>query len=132
TTSGLLSFTISFLIKHPEVVARAQEEVDRVLGTDTLVLSPYQPVQRLTYVNQILSETLRLWPTVAGFTRYPYEDARVGPYLMPKGSSITALTIMLHRDPSVWGADAEEYNPDHFRPETRSQLSANAVKPLCS
>jgi cytochrome P450/NADPH-cytochrome P450 reductase len=132
TTSGLLSFTISFLIKHPEVVARAQEEVDRVLGTDTSVLPTYQQVQGLTYVNQILSETLRLWPTVAGFTRYPYSDTMVGPYLMPKGSSITALTIMLHRDPSVWGADAEEYNPDHFRPETRSQLPANAFKPFGS
>ena len=67
----------------------------------------------------------------AGFTRYLYEDARVGPYLMP-GSSITALTIMLHRDRSVWGDDAEEYNPDHFRPETRSQLPPNAFKPFGS
>jgi cytochrome P450 / NADPH-cytochrome P450 reductase len=132
TTSGLLSFAISFLIKHPEVVARAQEEVDRVLGTDTSVLPTYQQVLGLTYINQILSETLRLWPTVAGFTRYPYQDAMVGPYLMPKGSSITALTIMLHRDRSVWGADAEEYNPDHFRPETRSQLPPNAFKPFGS
>ena len=132
TTSGLLSFTISFLIKHPEVVARAQEEVDRVLGTDTSLLPTYQQVQGLTYINQILSETLRLWPTVAAFTRYPYQDAMVGPYLMPKGSSITGLTIMLHRDPSVWGADAEEYNPDHFRPETRSQIPPNAFKPFGS
>ena len=91
TTSGLLSFAISFLIKHPEVVARAQEEVDRVLGTDTSLLPTYQQVQGLTYVNQILSETLRLWPTVAAFTRYPYQDATVGPYLMPQG-------ILDHRD----------------------------------
>ena len=132
TTSGLLSFAISFLIKHPDVVARAQEEVDRVLGTDTSLLPTYQQVQGLTYVNQILSETLRLWPTVAAFTRYPYQDAMVGPYLMPKGSSITGLTIMLHRDPSVWGDDAEEFNPDHFRPETRSQLPPNAFKPFGS
>ncbi|HET9301963.1 MAG TPA: cytochrome P450, partial [Propionibacteriaceae bacterium] len=45
TTSGLLSFAISYLIKHPEVVARAQEEVDRVLGTDTSVLPTYQQIQ---------------------------------------------------------------------------------------
>ena len=45
TTSGLLSFTISFLIKHPEVVARAQEEVDQVLGTDTSALPTYQQIQ---------------------------------------------------------------------------------------
>ena len=132
TTSGLLSFAISFLIKHPDVVARAQGEVDRVLGTDISVLPTYQQIQGLTYVNQILNETLRLWPTVAAFTRYPYEDARVGPYLMPKGSSITGVTIMLHRDPSVWGTDAEEFNPDHFRPETRSQIPPNAFKPFGS
>ena len=103
TTSGLLSFAISYLLKHPEVVARAQEEVDRVLGTDTSILPSYQQVQGLTYITQILNETLRLWPTAAAFTRYPYEDALVGGYLLPKGSSITALTIMLHRDPDDLG-----------------------------
>ena len=132
TTSGLLSFAISYLIKNPDVVARAQEEVDRVLGTDTSVLPTYQQIQGLTYVTQILNETLRLWPTAAAFTRYPYEDALVGGYLLPKGSSITALTIMLHRDKSIWGDDAEDFNPDHFRPETRASLPANAYKPFGS
>jgi cytochrome P450 / NADPH-cytochrome P450 reductase len=132
TTSGLLSFAISYLIKHSDVVARAQEEVDRVLGTDTSVLPTFQQIQALTYVTQIRNETLRLWPTAAAFTRYPYKDALVGGYLMPKGSSITALTIMLHRDKSTWGDDAEEFNPDHFRPETRASLPANAYKPFGS
>jgi cytochrome P450 / NADPH-cytochrome P450 reductase len=132
TTSGLLSFAISYLIKNPEIVASAQEEVDRVLGTDTSVLPTFQQIQGLTYVTQILNETLRLWPTAAAFTRYPYEDAMVGGYLMPKGASITALTIMLHRDRQTWGEDAEEFNPDHFRPETRASLPANAYKPFGS
>jgi cytochrome P450 / NADPH-cytochrome P450 reductase len=132
TTSGLLSFAINYLIKNPDVVARAQEEVDRVLGTDPSVLPTYQQIQGLTYVTQILNETLRLWPTAAAFTRYPYEDAMVGGYLIPKGSSITALTIMLHRDKSIWGEDAEEFNPDHFQPETRASLPANAYKPFGS
>ena len=38
TTSGLLSFAIYFLLKHPEVMARAHAEVDSVLGTDIAVL----------------------------------------------------------------------------------------------
>ena len=106
------------------MVARA-EEVDRVLGTDTSVL-PYQQIQGLTYVNQILNETLRLWPTVAAFTRYPYR--RQGRAVSDaQGSSITGFTIMLHRDPSVWGADAEEYNR-HFRPETRSQIPPKRIQ----
>lgn len=132
TTSGLLSFAIYFLMNDPEVTARAREEVDRVLGTDPTVLPTYQELQGLTYVTQILNETLRLYPTAAAFTRQPYKDDTVGGYLLPKGSAITALTIMLHRDKSIWGADAEEFNPEHFRPETRAALPANAFKPFGS
>jgi len=132
TTSGLLSFAISYLLKDPGVVARASEEVDRVLGTDTSVPPTYQQVQALTYVTQILNETLRLWPTAPAFTRAPYRDDTVGGYLLPKGSSVTALTPMLHRLPEIWGPDAEEFNPDHFRPEFRATLPPNAFKPFGS
>ena len=45
TTSGLLSFAISYLLKHPDVVARAQEEVDEVLGTDPSVPPTVAQVQ---------------------------------------------------------------------------------------
>lgn len=130
TTSGLLSFAIAYLLKNPDVVARAHEEVDRVLGTDTAVLPTYQQVLGLTYVTQILNETLRLWPTAPAFTRYPYEDVVLGGYAFPKGSSITALTPMLHRLPEIWGSDAEEFNPDHFTPETRAAIPPNAFRPF--
>lgn len=132
TTSGLLSFTIAYLLKHPDVVQRAHEEVDRVMGTDPAVLPSYQQVQGLTYVTQILNEVLRLWPTAPAFTRYPYEDTQLGGYAIPQGASITALTPMLHRIPEIWGPDAEEFNPDHFRPETRKSLPPNAFKPFGS
>ena len=69
TTSGLLSFAIAYLLKHPEVVARAQEEVDRVLGTDPSVPPTVAQVGQLGYIRQILDETLRLWPTAPAFTR---------------------------------------------------------------
>ncbi|WP_181782143.1 bifunctional cytochrome P450/NADPH--P450 reductase [Pseudonocardia pini] len=130
TTSGLLSFAVSYLLKAPEVVARANEEVDRVLGTDLAVTPTYQQVQGLTYVTQILNEILRLWPTAPAFTRYPYEDVVLGGYAIPKGTSLTALTPMLHRLPSVWGENAEEFDPDHFRPETRAAIPPNAFRPF--
>ena len=71
TTSGLLSFAIVYLLKHPDVVARAQEEVDRVLGTDPDAAPTVAQIGQLGYVRQILDETLRLWPTAPAFTRQP-------------------------------------------------------------
>jgi cytochrome P450 / NADPH-cytochrome P450 reductase len=131
TTSGLLSCVIYFLLKHPEVVARAHDEVDRVFGTDLAVLPTYSQVHQLRYVNQILNETLRLWPTAPAFTRYPYEDAVVGgKYLLPKGSSSTILLPMLHRDPRVWGENAEAFDPDRFTPEREASLPPNSFKPF--
>jgi cytochrome P450 len=46
TTSGLLSFTIYELLRHPEVMARAREEVERVLGNET---PRFEHLQQLTY-----------------------------------------------------------------------------------
>src|SRR5437763_16397444 len=68
TTSGLLSFALYALLKHPDVLARAYDEVDRVLGTDLNVLPTYAPVHQVPYLAQILEDTPRLWPTAPTFS----------------------------------------------------------------
>lgn len=129
TTSGLLSFAIYYLLKDPAVLARARAEVDEVLGNTA---SPtFEQVHRLTYVRQVLDESLRLWPTAPGFTRYPFEDTVIGGrYAIPARTPITVLTPALHRDPSVWGPDASEFNPDHMAPERVASLSPAVYKPF--
>jgi cytochrome P450 / NADPH-cytochrome P450 reductase len=71
TTSGLLSFALYALLKNPDVLARACEEVDRVLGTDLSVLPTYAQTHQVPYVSQILEETLRLWPNFATTSSKP-------------------------------------------------------------
>ena len=63
TTSGLMSFAIYFLLNNPDVLNRAYAEVDRVLGRDIAVAPTVAQVNQLEYVQQILNESLRLWPT---------------------------------------------------------------------
>jgi len=131
TTSGLLTFAVHFLLKHPEIAARARREVDEVLGTDLGVEPTAAQVRKLTYVAQILDETLRLWPTAPGFTRTPLTDTTLGGrYHLPQGASVIVLTPMLHRDRSIWGEDAEQFNPDHFAPERRQDLPPHAYYPF--
>ena len=132
TTSGLLSFALYFLLHHPEVLAKAYEEVDRVLGPNPLAAPTFAQVNRLKYVGQILKETLRLWPTAPMFSVYPYENEAViaGKYRMNKEQDWAILIPSLHRDKSVWGADADEFNPDHFTVEAEQARPANAYKPF--
>jgi hypothetical protein len=66
TTSGLLSFTLYFLVNNPDILEKAYEEVDRVLGSDIAVTPTFQQVNQLTYVQQILNESLQALADRAG------------------------------------------------------------------
>ncbi|GAA0900078.1 bifunctional cytochrome P450/NADPH--P450 reductase [Pseudonocardia zijingensis] len=129
TTSGLLSFAIYYLLKNPEVMARARAEVDEVFGSTAT--PTFEQVHRLRYVRQVLDEALRLWPTAPGFTRYPFEDTVIGGrYAIPARTPVTVLIQALHRQTSVWGPDAAEFNPDHMAAERVAALPPNAYKPF--
>jgi cytochrome P450 / NADPH-cytochrome P450 reductase len=131
TTSGLLSFAVYALLNDPHVRERAYEEVDRVLGPDSTALPTYAQVNQLTYVSQILSESLRLWPTAPAFALYPYKDTVIGgQYRLKKNSQIIVLVPMLHRDREVWGERAEVFDPDHFGRDAQRTRPANAYKPF--
>ncbi|MEL6966700.1 MAG: cytochrome P450 [Pseudomonadota bacterium] len=131
TTSGLMSFTLYFLLNHPDVLEKAYREVDTVLGRDISIQPTIKDVNKLTYIQQILYEALRLYPTAPAFGLYPYEDEIVGgKYLLKKGSFITALALMLHRDQSVWGPNADEFDPEQFSKEAVAARPINAYKPF--
>jgi len=129
TTSGLLSFAINYLMKSPQYIDEARVQIDDVLG-DTAEPT-YEQVHKLTYVRQILDESLRLWPTAPMFTRAPFQDEVIGgKYAIPQGTGVSVLLPMLHRDPSVWGDDAEDFNPHHFDPERFKDVPPLAYRPF--
>lgn len=129
TTSGALSFALHYLSRHPEIAARAREEVDRVWGS---VPRPgYEQVAKLRYVRRVLDESLRLWPTAPAFAREARHDTVLGGvHPMRRGAWALVLTAMLHRDPDVWGADAERFDPDRFDPATVRTRSGHTFKPF--
>ena len=130
TTSGLLSFAIYHLMDHPATAERAQAEVDNVLGTDPSVPPTEAELGRLSFLDQILEETLRLWPTAPAFFRRPLIETTVGGYEFTAGTPIMAFSLGLHRQTDVWGPKAGEFDPDHFAPERRAALPPNAFKPF--
>ena len=131
TTSGLLSCTLYALLKHPEVLKKAYEEVDRVLGPDTDAKPTYQQVTQLTYITQILKEALRLWPPAPAYGIAPLQDETIGgKYKLKKNTFITILVMALHRDPSVWGPNPDAFDPENFSREAEAARPVNAWKPF--
>ena len=64
TTSGLMSFTLYYLLKNPEALKKAKEQVDEVLGNR---FPTAQDIPKLVYIDQILKESLRLSPPAPVF-----------------------------------------------------------------
>src|SRR6187431_583930 len=131
TTSGLLSCTIYALLKHPEVLKKAYEEVDRVLGPDIDARPTYQQVTQLTYITQILKEALRLWPPAPAYGISPLQDETIGgKFHLRKNTFVTVLVMALHRDPSVWGPNPDAFDPENFSREAEAKRPINAWKPF--
>ena len=132
TTSGLLSYTLYALLKHPEILKKAYDEVDRVFGPDVEARPTYQQVTQLTYITQILKEALRLWPPAPAYGISPLADETIGggKYRLRKGTFITILVTALHRDPSVWGPNPDVFNPENFSREAEAKRPLNAWKPF--
>ncbi|MEV7343484.1 cytochrome P450 [Streptomyces sp. NPDC093544] len=129
TTSGALSFALHYLSRHPDIAARARAEVDRVWG-DT-ARPGYDQVARLRYVRRVLDESLRLWPTAPAFAREARLDTVLGGvHPMRQGAWALVLTALLHRDPDVWGADAEEFDPERFDAKAVRSRPAHTFKPF--
>jgi cytochrome P450/NADPH-cytochrome P450 reductase len=128
TTSGLLSFATWLLLKNPAVLHKARAIVDEVLGRE---MPRVEHLAQLRYIEQILMESLRVWPTAAAFSVRPLKDTVLaGKYPLTPEDTVLILEPMLHRDPKVWGGDVEAFQPERFAPENAASLPPNAWKPF--
>ncbi|WP_092806208.1 cytochrome P450 [Rhodococcus globerulus] len=127
TTSGALSFALYYLSQNPEVLAKAQAEVDAVWGTEE---PAFEKIAKLRYVRRVLDESLRLWPTAPAYARAARQDTTlIGKYPMKKGDWMLVLIPSLHRDP-VWGSNPEAFDPDRFLPANIKARPAHTYKPF--
>lgn len=130
TTSGALSFALHYLTKHPAALARARAEVDSLWGDAEDPDPRYEDVGKLTYIRQVLNESLRLWPTAPSYAVEPREDTVIGgKYAVRKGETLMVLIPALHRD-AAWGDNVELFDPDRFAAEREEQRPAHLFKPF--
>jgi cytochrome P450 len=126
TTANALTWTWYMLAQHPDVAAKLNDEIRRMLGGRTPSAGD---LHLLPYTEMVLRESLRLYPAAPGFAREPIEDVQIGGYEIPKGSLIAVNTWALHRDPKLFEGP-ERFDPDRFAPGWEARIPRYAYLPF--
>ncbi|MEV4114568.1 cytochrome P450 [Nonomuraea sp. NPDC049695] len=127
TTSGLLSFALYNLLREPHTLARAYDEVDRLLPGDEP--PTYETIMKLDVIPRILEETLRHWSPIPAFNVSAVEDTTIGGYPIAKDQGVVVLLPVLHRNPKAWERP-DEFDIDRWLPENKKSHHRAAYKPF--
>lgn len=115
TTAISVEWGMAELIKNPRVQQKAQEELDRVIGSERILTEP--DFTNLPYLQCVAKETLRLHPpTPLMLPHRANASVKIGGYDIPKGSNVHINVWAIARDPAVW-RDRLEFRPERFMEE---------------
>ncbi|CAO1300403.1 unnamed protein product [Diamesa hyperborea] len=121
TWANGLAHTILLLAMHPEVQDKCIDEINRVFTSDDIELN-YESFNELQYFDLVQKESFRLLPTVPMVLRQTVEDFEIQPgVVIPKDVNVLINFFALHRQPEIWGENADKFDPDNFLPENAAK-----------
>ncbi|KAL9462904.1 hypothetical protein AB3S75_000837 [Citrus x aurantiifolia] len=109
TSAISVEWAMSELLKNPEAIQKATEELDRVIGRDRWVEE--KDIVNLPYIEAIVKETMRLHPVAPLLLpRVSRDDCRVAGYDILRNTRVVVNVWAIGRDPTMWE------KPNEFRP----------------
>lgn len=130
TTSHSLGFTVLLLAMFPEVQEKVFREVcainEMIQGDDSRM--SIEACNRMTYTDQVIKESLRLFSSSTIIGRFTTGDVQLktNNLVVPKNVYAVLGISMLHRDPNIWGPQADRFDPDNFTRENMSERHPHA------
>ena len=126
TTAAALGFAWYSLARNPDIRQAFHDELDTVLDGKP----PTQDdVADLDLTNRIVTETLRLYPSIHTIPRQTTRDVQVGDYVIPANEEVHLSIISVHRDERFYD-DPLEFKPDRWTGELEEKLPDHAFIPF--
>ncbi|XP_050427221.1 probable cytochrome P450 6a14 [Adelges cooleyi] len=126
TTSTTIGYCLYELALNPDVQTRLREELQRTAEANDGKF-PYDSLKAMTYLDQVLNESLRVHPTVPAVARtcnktytVPGTDITIDP-----GVKVLIPIYSLHHDSKYYE------NPDQFDPERFAEDKRASRPPGC-
>lgn len=126
TSTNTLTWTMYLLSQHPAVFEKVQAELHTVLGG-----RDPEPgdVSRLTYLDQVIKESMRLYPSGWTQGRCAVEDFELDGYRIPAGTFLMFSQWTIHRHPDLW-EDADTFWPERWDPALGQKMHPWAYFPF--
>jgi cytochrome P450 len=126
TTANALTWTWYLLSQSPAVEARLHAEVTQVLKgrLPTVADIPFLP-----FVEQVVTEAMRLYPPAWIIGRRAIEPYPIGGYVAPARTILLMSQWVMHRD-ARWFPDPERFDPDRWTPAFKAALPKFAYFPF--
>ncbi|KAJ7958214.1 putative Cytochrome P450 [Quillaja saponaria] len=112
TSSTTMEWVLALLLNHPEVMLKARAEIDANVGQDRLL--DETDLLKLKYLQDVITETLRLYPPVPLLLPHESSDnCRICGFDVPQGTMLLVNAWNMQRDPKVW-IDPTRFVPERF------------------
>lgn len=123
-----LTFATYLLAMHQDVQDRLREEVRKAVQKDGELT--YDNICGMEYLGQVISEALRMYPSLHGFVqRACDDDYEYKGKVFPKETVIGVPVLRMHYDPRFW-KEPEKFDPDRFSSKNRHQVNPMAYLPF--
>jgi cytochrome P450 len=126
TTAKALTWTLYLLARSPEWTAVLEEEIERVTGGAAIA---GEHIERLAQVQQVLKESMRLYPPVPMMSRQAVADARIEGHAIPAGMSVLIPIYAVHRHAGRWERP-DEFDPTRFAPGREAAIHRYQYMPF--
>ncbi|KAL5274750.1 hypothetical protein ACFFRR_001052 [Megaselia abdita] len=135
STATLITFVAHELMENPEIQEKLFNEiteVQKILDRKTLT---YESLNNMKYLDMVISETLRKWPTTPGTDRVCSKSIHfknpdgLGDVTINAGESIFIPFIGLHRDPKYF-PDPDKFDPERFSDENKQNIQGFTYLPF--
>ncbi|XP_057827379.1 flavonoid 3'-monooxygenase [Cryptomeria japonica] len=113
TATRTVEWAMSELIRHPHLMNKVRDELERVVGTEERVAESHLP--QLKYLQAVVTETLRLHPPTPLMLPHASPDSsrEIMGHFIPPNSHVMVNVWAVARDPNAWERPLE-FDPDRF------------------
>ncbi|KAL9879424.1 putative cytochrome P450 4d14 isoform 1-T4 [Glossina fuscipes fuscipes] len=129
TSAHTLCYVLYLLSRHPDAQQKAFLEIFSLYGTDRERSITMEDLSKLKYLECVIKETLRVYPTVPFYGRVFDEDIVADGKIIPGGTALLICPIRSNENPEYF-PEPKQFNPERFNDENINKIPEYAYAPF--